>query len=160
MHVLCLAGFGEFLWQFDVDAGKLGAVGGAGARVQGADEVDHQALAGAQALERLRVVHVGYDDFDRGQQLEIARILQAARGHDDAPAFGDEPVEQVAADESGAAEDEGGAFGRGGHGRFSLIEVHPLSSTGAGAPAALPSPGRGRRNSVMSLPLPPFRIAE
>ena len=90
---------------------------------------------------------------------------EPASGHEPRPQDGAEagPGTQTprsAADEAGAAEDEGGAFGRGGHGRFSLIEVHPLSSTGAGAPAALPSPGRGRRNSVMSLPLPPFRIAE
>ena len=56
---------------------------------------------------------VGLDHLDGGQQEEVPRVVAPAGGDDDACAVGDEPGDDVPADEAAAADDQDPALRHG-----------------------------------------------
>ena len=54
--------------------------------------------------ESPRIMDVGLDNIDRGQQDQVPGSLAAARGHDDAAPAGTQAADQVPADETAAAQ--------------------------------------------------------
>ena len=82
--------------------------------VQQADEVDRGRRATCKPRKRRRIVRVAFDDLNGGQQQQMPRTRPAPRQHDGKLAGPCEVCEDVAADESAAAEHEY-ALATGGH---------------------------------------------
>ena len=75
-------------------------------RVEDADQVDHRVGAGQLPAQHVVVVDVGIAHADGGQHAELAVLFAVAAEQHDAVAVGGQARHQVAADETGAAEDD------------------------------------------------------
>ena len=76
------------------------------AAVQHADEVDDGVAAAHQAVEDARRIDVGLDHIDGGQQDQVLGALSPARGDQDVDAACSQQADDMAADETGAANDQ------------------------------------------------------
>ncbi len=104
-----VAGSDHAFGQFHVRA--LKAVRAAG--VENADEVDHRICAGEFLAQHLVVIDVRGADDDIGQHAQRTMLLAVAAQHHDVVAVGGESGNEVAADETGAAEDDDFLCGHG-----------------------------------------------
>ena len=99
--------------------------------VEDADEVDDRRGALREARETGCIADVGLDDIDGRQQEQVLRVVATARRNDDAPVVADEPADEVAADEAGAAHDEDRPAG---HHRGPPVPQLPVAASVAAAP--------------------------
>lgn len=83
------------------------------AALQDADQVDHRMLTRKQTLQRGVIVDIRLHHFTGRQQNQVLGAVTPPRRHDHAAAARNERVDDVAADEAGAAKDEDVAVAHG-----------------------------------------------
>ncbi len=74
--------------------------------MQDADQVDHGVLAADQVAQRRSSMHVAFDDIDRRQHDQVPRPRAPPGRHRNPQAARGQPRDDVAPDETGAADDE------------------------------------------------------
>ncbi len=105
-HALLRAGGGDAARQIDMRAGEVGAVGLAAPALQNAHEVDHGVAPGHQFGQLGVIMHIDLDHIDQRQLHQMTGALTAAGGHGDEMIGQRQGVDQAAANETAAADDE------------------------------------------------------
>ncbi|CFL95554.1 Uncharacterised protein [Bordetella pertussis] len=133
-HAVAHAGLGNALRQQHVRAGEAGAVGTSAAPMQHAHQVDDRIAPVHEPVQLGVVVHVRFDQGDRGQHLQVPPLVVAARRHQDLVLLRRQARNQMTADEAGSADDKDTHRAA----PCSIIVDRPI----------LPCPGRARKGAL------------
>ena len=108
--------------------------------IEDADEIDRRVGAGRELLERERIVDICLENVHRRQENEMLGALPVSRRHDDVPTRGNQSRDDMAPDETAAAQHQDS---RCAHRGVSLGSAGRTASGGA-APMSMPAaPPRG-----------------